>query len=65
MEYTLQFSPPGGKAGEIVAKLFDDPEDKVQRALEAFKEIAEKDARPRTDARTEVDAVEAAPPSPS
>jgi uncharacterized membrane protein len=65
LEYAMQFSPPGGTAGEIVAKLFDDPEDKVQRALEAFKELVERDARPRTDTRGEVDAAEAAPPSPA
>ena len=63
MEYSLEFSPPAGKAGEIVAKLFDDPEDKVQRALEAFKQIVEKEAKPRDDARAEVDADEARPPS--
>ena len=71
LEYALEYSPPGGKVGEIVAKMFDDPEDKVQRALEAFKELAERDARPRADSRTEVDADEVAPataggpPSPS
>ncbi len=56
LEYALEFEAPGGKAGEIVAKLFDDPEDKVQRALEAFREIVEHDARPRAgDSRTELD----------
>lgn len=65
MEYALEFTPPGGKAGDIVAKIFDDPEDKVQRSLEAFKELVEA-AKPRSDARTEVvDAGEAAPPSSS
>jgi uncharacterized membrane protein len=63
VEYSMQYEPPGGKAGEIVAKLFADPEDSVQRSLDAFKAIVESDARPRSDARTEVDAGEAAPPS--
>jgi uncharacterized membrane protein len=61
LEYAIEFEPPGGKAGEIVAKLFDDPEDKVQRALESFKELVERDARPRPDARTEVDPAETSP----
>jgi len=46
MEYALEFDPPLGKAGEVVATLFDDPEDKVERALVAFKELAEHAARP-------------------
>jgi uncharacterized membrane protein len=62
LEYTLEYSPPGGKAGEIVAKLFDDPEEKVQRALDAFKRLVEKEARPRFDSRTEVDSDEVRPP---
>ena len=61
LEYAIEFSPPGGTAGDIVAKLFDDPEDKVQRALDAFKTLVERDARPRADARTEVDASETSP----
>jgi uncharacterized membrane protein len=71
LEFTLEFSPPGGTAGEVVAKLFDDPGDKVQRALEAFKDLAERSARPRPDSRAHVDAEEASPatgegpPSPS
>ncbi len=63
VEYAMEFDPPGGTAGEVVAKLFKDPEDQVQRALEAFKELVEKDARPRGDGRTEVDAAEAKPPA--
>jgi len=63
VEYAMEYEPPAGKAGEIVAKLFADPEDSVQRSLDAFKQIVEHDARPRSDARTEVDAGEASPPS--
>lgn len=62
MEYAMEFAPPGGTAGEVVAKLFKDPEDQVQRALEAFKELVEKQAQPRGgDSRTEVAADEAKP----
>lgn len=62
MEYSIEFSPPGGTVGDIVAKIFDDPEDKVHRALEAFKRVVEKDATPRPDSRAEVDGHEAAVP---
>jgi uncharacterized membrane protein len=62
MEYSIEFSPPGGTAGDVVAKIFDDPENKVQRALEAFKHVVEKDATPRSDPRTRVDPGEAAVP---
>jgi uncharacterized membrane protein len=61
LEYAIEFDAPAGKAGEVVAKLFDDPENKVQRALESFKRLVEHDARPRPDSRTEVDAGEASP----
>ena len=62
VEFAMEFDPPAGVAGEVVAKLFKDPEDQVQRSLDAFKELVEKQAQPRDDARTEVDAAEAAPP---
>jgi lycopene cyclase domain-containing protein len=61
LEYAIEFDAPARKAGEVVAKLFDDPESKVQRALESFKRLVERDARPRPDSRTEVDAGEASP----
>ncbi len=54
--------PPASVAGEVLAKLFKDPEDQVQRSLDTFKELVEKKAQPRDDARTEVDAAEARPP---
>ena len=44
LEYTIEFSPPGGRAGDVVAKIFDDPEKKARQALEAFKELAEREA---------------------
>jgi uncharacterized membrane protein len=62
LEYAIEFDPPGGKLGDVVAKIFDDPENKVQRALESFKTLVERDAKPRRDARTEeVDPQETAP----
>ena len=57
----MEFDPPGGTAGEVVAKIFKDPEDQVQRALDAFKELVERDGSPRPDSRAEVDAKEARP----
>ncbi len=41
VEVALEYDPPGGKAGEIAAKLFEDPEAQVEHALERFAEIAE------------------------
>jgi uncharacterized membrane protein len=63
MEYGIEFSPPCPKAGDVVAKIFDDPDKKVRLALEAFKELVEREAKPRIDRRSEVvEACEAAPP---
>jgi uncharacterized membrane protein len=44
VEVSLDYDPPAGAAGEVVAKLFADPQDKVERALAAFKETIEKAA---------------------
>ena len=44
IEVSLQYDPPAGAAGEAVAKLFADPQDKVERALEAFKQTIEQGA---------------------
>jgi len=63
LEYEIDFTPPGGPAGEAVAKMFADPEEKVERSLAAFKELCERDARPRPDHRAHVDAEEASPAS--
>ena len=61
LEYAMEFDPPGGTTGEVVAKIFKDPEDQVQRALDAFKVLVERDALPRSDSRAEVDARAAKP----
>ncbi len=42
VEVSLQFDPPAGLLGEAVAKLFADPQKKVDNALAAYKEILEK-----------------------
>jgi uncharacterized membrane protein len=41
VEVSLAYDPPAGPVGEAVAKLFADPQDKVEKALQAFKETIE------------------------
>ncbi len=41
VEVSLQYDPPAGFIGEAVAKLFSDPQSKVEKALEAFKTTIE------------------------
>ncbi|PRX43647.1 polyketide cyclase/dehydrase/lipid transport protein [Prauserella shujinwangii] len=41
VEISLKYDPPAGKAGEVVATLFADPQAKVERAAEEFKRIVE------------------------
>jgi uncharacterized membrane protein len=41
VEVSMDYSPPAGILGEAVAKLFADPQDKVERALAAFKATIE------------------------
>lgn len=41
VEVSLQYDPPAGALGEAVAKLFSDPQDKVEKALQAFKQTIE------------------------
>jgi uncharacterized membrane protein len=54
VEVSLQFDPPGGAAGEAVAKLFADPQQKVEKALAAFKATIEAASLADTDAATTV-----------
>lgn len=37
----LQYNPPAGKAGEVVARLFANPEEKLKEDLRNFKSFAE------------------------
>jgi uncharacterized membrane protein len=41
VEVSLAYDPPAGLLGDTVAKLFADPQDKVERALEAIKQTIE------------------------
>lgn len=43
VEVSLHMQPPGGTAGEIAAKLFDDPQRKIEDALAEFKKLMEAD----------------------
>jgi len=45
IEVSLAYDPPAGVLGDAVAKLFADPQDKVERALEAFKSTIETGSR--------------------
>lgn len=39
----LEYSPVGGALGEAVAKLFSDPEGKLEEDLDRFRQVAESD----------------------
>jgi uncharacterized membrane protein len=41
VEVSLQYDPPAGILGEAVAKIFADPQAKVEKALQAFKATIE------------------------
>lgn len=41
IEVSLAYDPPAGVVGDAVAKLFADPQAKVEKALEAFKRTME------------------------
>jgi uncharacterized membrane protein len=41
VEVSLAYDPPAGPVGEAVAKLFSDPQSKVEKALQAFKDTIE------------------------
>ncbi len=43
VEVSLHMQPPGGKAGEIAAKLFADPQKMVEDSLTEFKKLMEAD----------------------
>ncbi len=44
VEVSLAYDPPAGVVGDAVAKMFADPQDKVERALAAFKQTIEQGA---------------------
>jgi uncharacterized membrane protein len=41
IEVSLRYSPPAGKAGELVAELFKDPDKQVERAAESFRKVVQ------------------------
>ncbi len=41
VEVSLTYDPPAGMLGDVVAKLFADPQQKVEKALDAFKATIE------------------------
>ena len=41
IEVSLEYHPPGGKAGELVAELVKDPDKQVQRAVDGFRQVVE------------------------
>jgi len=45
VEVSLAYDPPAGPLGDAVAKLFADPQAKVEKALQAFKETVEAASR--------------------
>ena len=52
VEVSLQFDPPAGILGEAVAKLFADPQKKVDSCVAAFKESVERATPGSEDADT-------------
>ena len=42
IEVSMQYDPPVGILGEAIAKVFADPQSKVEKALDAFKATIEK-----------------------
>ena len=47
IEVSMQYDPPAGILGEAIAKVFADPQSKVEKALDAFKATIEKATPPR------------------
>jgi uncharacterized membrane protein len=41
IEVSLEYNPPAGKAGELVAELFKDPDKQVERAAEHFRKVVQ------------------------
>jgi UV DNA damage endonuclease len=39
VEVALEYDPPGGTAGELVARMFENPEQQVEESLERFKQL--------------------------
>jgi uncharacterized membrane protein len=42
VEVSLGYNPHGGKAGELVAELVNDPDKQVRRAVDDFRQVVER-----------------------
>ena len=42
IEVLLEYNPPGGKAGELVAELVKDPDKQVRRVVDGFRQAVER-----------------------
>jgi hypothetical protein len=42
VEVSLGYNPHGGKAGELVAELVNDPDKQVPRAVDDFRQVVER-----------------------
>jgi uncharacterized membrane protein len=51
IEVSLDYDPPAGFVGEAVAKMFADPQDKVEKAVAAFKQTIETQSGPTVGSR--------------
>lgn len=45
VEVSLHVETPGGTLGDVAAKLFDDPQQKIEAALQQFKQLMENGTR--------------------
>ncbi|MDP9406395.1 MAG: SRPBCC family protein [Actinomycetota bacterium] len=52
VEVSLAYDPPAGILGEAVAKIFADPQSKVEKALQSFKQTIERQTHAPADAHT-------------
>ncbi len=41
IEVSLEYHPPAGKAGELVAELFKDPDKQIERAVDGFRKVVQ------------------------
>jgi uncharacterized membrane protein len=47
VEVSLHVNTPGGAIGDLGAKLFADPQKKIEKALEEFKQLMESSSQQR------------------
>ena len=44
VEVALEYEPPAGAAGELAARLFENPDEQVEEALRRFQQVVEREA---------------------